>query len=676
MKGNLYIDRLNATYMVPRDVADWGAITHRLDASLSKDVGLACAQVLSRAVPPNSNAVWLIRAIDLDLLVDVGAATDGDIATLWGRNLGSSIALALAQGPDGENVLCFRDRADYLAQFLRDLSSGGAWSKWYYSSFDSLRILPTGAVAREALLREPGEVVPVLLQLHQSGHMEQLLNVLGDNYAQGVYEAALDGMTGTGGMPLRDLVEVLVNLWHETGVREGPSGFATATNALRLVIGTWQNLSTMADTRGMREAVGHLLRLADLLATRGGESESLASRLMWGDMHSALELVRAHGPREHVETLAFFAGLSGGDNLWVAQVAQAVGDLGAMGINKTPQDGPDRLLSTRFGGVFLLLPSLLEAGIEELFSEVSGTPDDQQGDVACLRAWVLAKCLGHTRATDALHDSAVRLVAGVVGHIPERCKLLEGAGATASFSRALSELLVQRGYADGRYIVADLADTPAGRVVVLRDVRHDAWLHASFVEEDASHERAIVTALMESIREVVEATGIAPEYIVLGDTLSERIDVDLLPGGQPGYFARAIRPAEGLDSLPGETRDLVDTFMSRAKPVDDELSYLLLGGLDLPVALSGEADLCLAMLAHALLRRFSAHLLGFGWSRAEHIYSNFLTSEATISESSARLDVRLSRCPLHVVLSLAGLDEQSYELPWLGGREVHLAMQD
>jgi hypothetical protein len=82
------------------------------------------------------------------------------------------------------------------------------------------------------------------------------------------------------------------------------------------------------------------------------------------------------------------------------------------------------------------------------------------------------------------------------------------------------------------------------------------------------------------------------------------------------------------------------------------------------------------MLAHALLRRFSAHLLGFGWSRAEHIYSNFLTSEATISESSARLDVRLSRCPLHVVLSLAGLDEQSYELPWLGGREVHLAMQD
>src|SRR5262249_27818893 len=56
-------------------------------------------------------------------------------------------------------------RAAYLAHFLRELANHSAWSKWYFSEFDSLRSLPAGAAIREALLREPSQAEAALLDL-------------------------------------------------------------------------------------------------------------------------------------------------------------------------------------------------------------------------------------------------------------------------------------------------------------------------------------------------------------------------------------------------------------------------------------------------------------------------------------------------------------------------------
>jgi hypothetical protein len=83
-------------------------------------------------------------------------------------------------------------------------------------------------------------------------------------------------------------------------------------------------------------------------------------------------------------------------------------------------------------------------------------------------------------------------------------------------------------------------------------------------------------------------------------------------------------------------------------------------------------DLLTALISRAAFRAFACRLMGFQSSSPEHIYRNFLEGVATVRNRSERIEVDLPRCPLSLVLQLAGLDRQSYTVPWLEGREICL----
>lgn len=72
--------------------------------------------------------------------------------------------------------------------------------------------------------------------------------------------------------------------------------------------------------------------------------------------------------------------------------------------------------------------------------------------------------------------------------------------------------------------------------------------------------------------------------------------------------------------------------------------------------------------ARRVLRSFASNLPGFAGSSVDHLLVNFLAVRATIEEGEDRRVVRLSRPPLHLILSMTGADRASYTLPWLDRR--------
>ena len=116
------------------------------------------AQALVRALAPwfsnTDSSLWLIRQLDVELEIDADCARE-QLARAWVAQIARSMAVAIQDGSDGENVLWFPSRAAYLAKFLADIADGRAWSRWYYASFQGLEPLPVSAVLRTSVCESP-----------------------------------------------------------------------------------------------------------------------------------------------------------------------------------------------------------------------------------------------------------------------------------------------------------------------------------------------------------------------------------------------------------------------------------------------------------------------------------------------------------------------------------------
>ena len=102
----------------------------------------------------------------LEIQVDVNAAWERESLTrAWARQIARELGAVMHDGGDGENVVRFPTRAAFLARFLIDAAEGHAWGKWYYESFAGLRLLPTSAALRTAIVDQPASGQDALLEL-------------------------------------------------------------------------------------------------------------------------------------------------------------------------------------------------------------------------------------------------------------------------------------------------------------------------------------------------------------------------------------------------------------------------------------------------------------------------------------------------------------------------------
>jgi hypothetical protein len=443
MQSRLTIGRLASRYIIARDHPDPAALAGRLDGA-ARALPRYLAAVLAPLAAETSDAIWLLRSIEIELALNAGADPEAAAAT-WSQTLGRAVLARLDGGADG--LLFFPDRASYLASFLRDLAEGEAGGLWYYESFAGLRMLPVAAALRTALIADPPLGRRALLSL-PSWQAVRVLTALGRREAEAVLQG-LDPPAAEAAPAPAALAVAILAAWREAatfGLDPGP-----------LALGCW-----LAMVREAPAVVGHgaAVFARALAALRLAVVEGLPAAVAhWFAAADLPALYRALGP-EKAEPLAPLLDLPIAARSRLAVPAEHE----ALLVGDAPRD-------TMFGGLFLLLPHL--AAVPPAAPGAAPTEKLQ-------RFLVLAACAGDDMATAVVLDPVWRDLFGLPADLPlADCKawiagLPEGAtdAVLGGFARTLPGFAVsspdylRRNFLDCRARVtgtAELIEVELGR---------------------------------------------------------------------------------------------------------------------------------------------------------------------------------------------------------------------
>jgi len=402
--AKVVIDRWSNLYCVPIDHPAPEDVRHRLDDFVQREVIEACRRRLASLFDAADSDVWLIREIRLDLALDAGAAVKVETAEYWGEKLAREIRRSIEAGADGASLLRFDDRPSYIAQWVRDMSNGSAWDKWYYKSFTSLRSLPTGAAITEGMVREAGLAPRILLSLASTGSLEATLGILSSYDAAKLHRScAHDSPYDLAGE--RRWVARLLAVWAGTPLASTGS---TAHDALRLFAAVRAEWSDAPDS-GLGAAIDGLLNLRNLLQSLGSgdRASTFLAFAATGQFGAARQASAEAGVHSCEEQIAFAARNAEGNADWSALVVDKL----------CPHDTHSHHFADAFlsdvGGIFLLGESFLRLGIHEGIQRAAEHSQSPHRDEAILRHLLAVRSLGAARAAGSINDPAVRLFSGL-----------------------------------------------------------------------------------------------------------------------------------------------------------------------------------------------------------------------------------------------------------------------
>jgi hypothetical protein len=440
--SRLTVGRLSIEARMPRDQPIPPGIGIRLEAMAREELQPSLADALQLLCPESDPAVWVIRRLDLELLVDVGWNRDR-MAGRWAREFAQSLTRIL-HGPVDGNVLRFPDRASYLAQFLRDLAGDRAWGRWYYGPFRGLSSLPRSAAIREALAREPAIAEPALLALAAQHGARELRHALTIADAAKILE--LIRGKDSSAEPTAESIEA--------AIEAAPEVLPAAADELRskaaLVLQLALRQSRPALPRPVvTAAVEALLDLIESLREVNDLEARLDSILAEPAKHEAPAKIAISTALKKAESRARLIELA---------------RTGPAKIEAMRSEG--HCLPTAFAGLFLLWRSVVVLGFESFFA----------GD-AMRRSLLAAKLVGMA----ALEDPAVQLLTGA-----------EKTPSHGDLLRSLRETAAQDLWAclpsatsEGDCLRLEEIPWPDGRrLLLLRNAAGDNWLWGAIVAPD------------------------------------------------------------------------------------------------------------------------------------------------------------------------------------------------
>jgi hypothetical protein len=809
--GSATIDQLQCYYLVPAEHPAPDEVRSRLDGVAHDHLADMCSRWLAQLLDPRDPAIWLIRQLNVDLSVDVGAMDDNKLAGIWGRQIALCIAHAIAasadagnihlaepggswseelqpipratyatgQDVDGDIVRHYASQAIYVAHFIADLSEGRAWGKWYYRLFDSVSSLTNSAAIRAVITREPESIEEILLYLATQQRLEPVLHNLNEHDARDIFEQLLP--SNSSGDDRQRLIELALSAWSSAALPLSSERIATAQNALRLYTAMRQ-LAPLTSSGDMRSTIDHLLRFAEVLRNVA-QPARLISYLLANDLTSAIQLLRAAGGGSasgvtlslYTESLSFLQQIAVSDEALLHRVASTVatskvltlsqgkidgtiqsmkallsrhaetadheitrtsvrpgeraidfaGTLPLASLQSTSKDvdpitkirvdsqelkqAPLRptaggmadsiVLNTPAGGIFLLLPSLLDLKLHELLKKAPYPAMEAESMIPALRYLLCLKCFGllHAQWVEVAHDPVLLLVSGLEEAPSPETLLHLSSSATSAMNDLCQQLLLERlalhHYVEGRYLFAELAQISTGdSILLLRDMRHDNWIFASYVTTDSS---ALLDALKRGLTSLQKAVDIPAEYLVFGPGFGQLTGLDQFhdwpiqavwtePVPLPEALPQRLDSVEGEHSVtfwtnksqivPQDAQAIFARYLKRHQPAAGDLGYLTLGAHGQPLISNRDVDLTWSLVARALFRAFARRLIGFDQSSFAYLYHNFLAGTSTVFLQQDLIEVRLACSPLHVILRMAGVNGQTYTLPWLNDIGVTLAL--
>ncbi len=622
-------------------------LRNRLDGMIQTDVAEACAAGLVQAVTASDPSVWLIRELNLDLTVTSDPTQAEIAARQLGERLASTIQRTIARGDEDGSVLHFQNRAAYVAQFVRDVAAGIAWGKWYYEEFSALLSLSTSRAICEALTARPDHTGSAIVSLIGIRGLQQVLARLTENDARIIFETWRNALQPFSSATSESTwVGRLLQVWSETPFRESNAGseYHPFRDGLWWAALTVQRHSSGEAERALLEAVKNLLDLRAMLSflDQAGR-EDVIRYLANGDVEGAAKVAVRHGAYDPLATLEFYRRSMQGDQDW-AREAQGVllGEqeyLRKSAAAKVIAHGP--AIPSPHAGVFRLGPSFLASGCHNALADLD------QDQAAVVRHLVAVKCLGRSRAVGAAGDSALRLFSGL--------------GGTSMVEAVRDPALTGRDWPTTALGSCWLLDTvevpPFGQAIFLRNVLEDAWVWASFYGAGyAGFEDAVERA------------------VSLVSQLSDTSSPVLLLRAEQATSAKGVismnRDPGAIEQLGRELHLPLQQFQRGVRSMAEDVSYFSLG--EAFPEIPAELDLAATLLARAVLKHFARRLVGFDNSSADHLYRSFLAGVGFVRDTGERIEVELPQPPLSIILSLAGMLEEVYALPWIEGRDVCL----
>lgn len=369
--------------MVPRDHPSPQHVRSEMDDVVRKYVPEAFGRSLNAVLDPSDPSVWVINQTQLDLVLDLHAAPPDELAGFLAARMAQSIAKIIAKGEDGISVLRFPNRAAYLVQFLFDLACDRAWTKWYFTEFESLRSLPRAAAIREALLREPARAETALLDLAASNRLRSVVSALSGRDQQLVVQCC-------------------------------SGAIAHSSDALRAVLKAWSSAGRFSEF-GLLETYLHIrTEFPELTPPHAaGASQAVCCIWDWARAGELPSVVSALVAGRLVLPAAEAAAINTG--IMLREVATQQRSLldGVVSATKQQRLEDVRHFVSPLGGVFLMLTVLPDA--RELL-DLFAAPDD-----AHLRYLLFLTCF-RTRCQDAWRDSALQLAAGLT-EVPDLASL-------------------------------------------------------------------------------------------------------------------------------------------------------------------------------------------------------------------------------------------------------------
>ena len=636
-RTRLDVDRVQVRYLVPADHPDAEAVRRRLDETARRELPGAVAAIVAPWFAAADERLWFVRRLDVDVAIDAGSSRE-DVGRSWGAAVARALVTTLRPEAGDDNVVVFRDRADYLARFLVDLAAGWAWNRWYYDGFAGLKALPVSAAIRTATGDDPAIGRAALSRLAPAGLVTVLRALTARDAAR-----TLDRLgDGADGRALPRAFEAALGLWSTATTDPGDE----ERTALGLFVAVCRDDPGLAGP-ALRDAVRALARLDRLLAARSPAAvDHLLATLAAGDA-TAWGAAIADGGEPLLPILrcpaatidAIRAAVQASPSIW----SGASAPLGE------PRQGA-------FGGLFLLLPSLDELRLDDA---VQDWPDaGATTAAAAVRLLVLARCAGPARGRRVFADPVARDLVGVPPALDET-DLARWSTAIAPpdidrflarlATRARDEMLLS-----GKRLALWLVPRRGAPVAVLIDLDSGVWLLARGYRPDGID------------RMLARLPAFATELLAEADLV---IADESLVGALRARGSAARGEVWAPQDIPSQAEPALAEAVARLDQIPADLAFLARAG---PQLAAPPLELALAVAAHGVLRAFSRRLPGFARSGLPYLHRNFLDLPASLIEEPERRVVRLGRPPLNLVLSLTGITRASYRLTWLDDRPLIL----
>jgi hypothetical protein len=698
-ESSVAIRRIDSEYRIPSDHPEPFALRDRLDGILRSHVNRSLAYALRYGISASDESLLFIRNIDIDIVLNADWS-DREIADVWAEAIARSIAQSVRRRTMGEESAWFASHVEYLAEYIRQTSAGTAANRWYFQTFEGLRLLSASAAIRTALSRNSSEGLAALHSLSVQD-LTATLNVM----TRADIRRALE-ILFTGGLTSSDaMARVIVHTWNTGPVT--PTAYAedepacvmqlcievtrdrarfageALVNAAKALV-RLVRLMQVSDAAVIRHAVKAGEVAALYLAAGASDGEVIAPICAWpADIR--FEVTRRPDEQSDAgtpyETHAKYPGASpvdvagntgsptphsatetGASSVCVAAKPAAGSSAGETDLKGTALSGVDGsrgqpeltrlpaestaeniLLHTSFGGLFLLLPSLDEMLPADLLAVWPGI--ENCSAAAILRLLVISRCFSRRRAGAASADQAVKQMVGASA-ITLRALADWQAAIKPRMWKDLAHRLSSRATGLNPAVLVSSIPTPGGKTAIAIESGRGLWLSAvSYKQGGCTGPAARV------VRSVETADVIAVQDPLLASSLVNA-----------GCSGQVVDIAERLPDAFASDTALADQ-VARIHRLPDEFRYL--AGQP-PYGLTHDADLTIRVLAQNMMRLFAARLPGFAQSSLDHLNTNFLAFSATAEfEPSGRIVVRTSRPPLHLILSLTGISRGSYRLSWM-----------